>query len=142
MFNIPWNYPEAILTNEVVFDNITAFYAQPKATYEWPRIIYYQGPGNITATNLDFEGYYSSYSDYKSTIFITTSQICQPNDDSIQKLFFDTVALSLQNYSIGIPLFNGIDASLQFSIYRRKMINLSNFSYNQKWIKIKIKLHK
>ena len=119
MFDISWNYPEASLENEVSFYNISAFYAQQKETYEWPEIIYYQGPGNITAKYLKFSDYYSSYEDYKSTIFVTTSQACQPNDNQIQLFNFDEASFSLKDYPFHIPLFNGIEMSLQFSIYRK-----------------------
>ena len=119
MFDISWNYPDADIINEVIFTNISAFYTQTKVNYEWPRIIHYQGPGNVTAEDLDFRDYYSSYDDYKSTVFITTSQAWVPNDDTIQLFTFDGAEFSIKNYPFNIPLVNSVEMSFQFSIYRK-----------------------
>ena len=119
MFDASWNYPDAALMNEVIFNNISAFYTKTKVNYQWPRIIHYQGPGNITAYNLNFTNYYSSYDDYKPTVFITSSQIWVPNDNVEQLFTFDGATFSLQNYSFNIPLVNGVEMSFLYSIYRK-----------------------
>ena len=129
VFDINCNYPEAVLQSKVSFNNITAFYSQKKTSYNWARIIYYQGPANVTASNLNFVDYFSSYDDYKSTIYITSSQACQPDDGAVQLLTFEGATLSLQNYMIEIPLFNAVNMALQFSIYRRKIVSISSFKF-------------
>ena len=129
VFDIDCNYPEAVLLNEVIFNNITAFYSQTKTSYDWARIIHYQGPANVTISNLNFANYFSSYDNYKSSIYITSSKACQPNDGAIQSITLNGATLSLQNYPISIPLFNGVYMSLQFSIYRIKVVTISNFKF-------------
>ena len=119
MFDISWNYPEANLMNEVIFNNISAFYSKTKVNYEWPKIIHYQGPGNITAKNLNFGEYYSSYDVYKPTVFITTSREWTPNDNIEQLFTFDEATFSIQNYPFSIPLINGVEMSFLYSIHRK-----------------------
>ena len=128
-FEIDWNYPEADLTTDISFNNISAYLSEPRTIYGWPRIIYYQGPGNFSASNIDFSKYYSNYGDGKATIMISSSPSCQPNDGVVQNMNFNNGLFTLQEYSLYISIFNWLEMALDYNVYRKTIVNILNQSF-------------
>lgn len=127
-FEIDCNYPEADLTNEVVFTDLTMTTSSARTIYEWPYAIYYRGPGNLTCTDCNFEDFYSSYDSRKASVSVSTSNDCQPDDGVTQTLAFTNSRFSLFTNEMPIPLFNGISMNLDNNLHRKIVVRLTNYS--------------
>ena len=128
-FEVDWNYPEAVLTTNVSFHSITTYFSATRKSYGWPTIIKYQGPGNFTSDSLDFSNYYSNYGESKPTVLVSSSSNCQPNDGVLQTVSMNGGVYSLNKYSSYIKLYNSIDISLDYNIYRKTVVNITNHNF-------------
>ena len=128
-FEISWDYPGAVLTSSANFNNITTYFSAKRNMYGWPTIIKYQGPGNFTSNNLDFSNYYSNYGEGKPTVFISSSPSCQPNDGVLQTVNMNNGIYSLKQHSDYISLYNSILINLDYNIYRKTIVNITNHNF-------------
>ena len=128
-FEIDWNSPDSDLTTEINFSNITVFILGVRTIYGWPRIIYYQGPGNFSASNLDFSNYYSNYADGRATIMISSSPNCQPNDGVVQNINITNGLFTLNKYSEYLTIYNSLELALDYNIYRKTIVNILNQNF-------------
>ena len=129
-FPINWNYPEASLANSISFTNITTFSSTNRNLYLSPKLIFNSGPGNFTCKNVNIQNYGTSFQDYTMSATYYTSSNCQPNDNMIQSINFESWSLSMPNLPAGTDLLNGISIYSDYSPYRKIIANISSIQLN------------
>ena len=131
-----WNYPEASLQNELIFNNIKVSSSNERGIKLFPFIIDYGGPGNLTVKNADFKNFYSSDFDITASAVYFGNTECQPNDDNPQLITFDNIATSLLNNEVNQNKINIFGVLIEINLYRKfkiyaKNLNLINHEYSK-----------
>ena len=77
VFRTLCNYPEAALTNEVIVNNYTVVTSSDRKFTDNPSMFYYAGPGNVTASNLNFNNHYVTTTNFKVTFVVSVTADCR-----------------------------------------------------------------
>ena len=132
-FIISWNYPEAVVKNEIIFNYIKVVTTNDRPHSFTPTIVSYQGPSNITVKNSDFIDFYASTSDSSGTLLYYKDNNCQPNDDLVQTFTLDNITTSILENSNSRDRFSILAALLNFNLYRSfktYAMNLHNLNFD------------
>lgn len=86
VFRTSCNYPEASLTGSLFANNLTVITTTDRKFVDNPSALYYAGPGNFTATNMDFTGHYATANNPKGTLMVSITSDCSPNDGIPQNI--------------------------------------------------------
>ena len=130
IFNIEWNYPEAIITSEICFNNLQVITTTDRTFFGSPNIISHQGPSNISVYNSDFTEYYTSYSDLQGTVYFYNSGVWDPSDELNQIVLMDNTTTSLMKTAQAYTRLNLIAIFRPVSSHRKQL----NYFYNQKYM--------
>ena len=130
IFNIEWNYPEAIITSKIYFNNLKVITTTDRTFFGSPNIISHQGPSNISVYNSDFTEYYTSYSDLQGTVYFYNSGVWDPSDELNQIVLMDNTTTSLMKTAQAYTRLNLIAIFRPVSSHRKQL----NYFYNQKYM--------
>ena len=125
-FITTWNYPEASVQNELIFNNIEVFSSNERGIKLSLSVIDYRGPGNLTVKNADFKNFYSSDFDINPVAVYVKNNECQPNDDNPQLITFDNVTTSLLNNEVNQNKINIFGVLIDSNLYRKFRIFAQN----------------
>ena len=113
-FKATWNYPEAVTKGTFYSNNITVVTTSERPFTEDPSIIYYVGPANMTATNINLSGYYARAPSTECGIWSISSSDWVPNDGIPHLFQFVNTTIRLLENSLG---------SKYISIFKVKILN-------------------
>ena len=63
------NYPEAFLAGELIINNYTVVTTTDRKFVANPSVMYYAGPGNVTALNMDYTDTYVTILNPKASFY-------------------------------------------------------------------------
>ena len=116
-FQTLWDYPEATLQSELLFNNIKTIRSSDTSILFSPNIIMYFGPGNMTIKNSDFTEFFNTVVEVRPTLGYVKQGGCQPNDGIIQTIIFDNVTTSVLD-NPQANRFNVLILSASGNLYR------------------------
>ena len=124
-FKVSWNYPEAVLIGDVIINNITVITSSERPFSEDPSIIYYLGPANITATNIDLLDYYTRAPNSECGLWAVSASNWIP-DDGIANVYTFTNASIQLTYNPDGSRYNSFFIVQDQNVYRSIQANIDS----------------
>ena len=116
-FKAAWNYPEAQLTGMFYANNITVITTSERPFNEDPSILFYYGPANMTALNINLSGQYTNAPHTEWSLWYNSNVLWVPND-SIPHIFqHQNLTLKISNNTAGTKYIT-IATFQTYNIYR------------------------
>ena len=98
---VNWNYPEAYVSAEAYFDNLTVIQSHDNVIGIPGNVVRSEDPGNVTITNIDWDKFYGFASNLASCIGFGVDPTWDPDDGLVQNVLMENMTTSILENSDG-----------------------------------------
>ena len=125
VFRTYWNYPGASLTGTFYANNLTVVTTSDRLFVDNPSILYYAGPANYTANNMNLTDHYVTANNPKGSLMYSITTDWNPADYLSQYVNMNVGSFSVVNNPTGIK-YSTLVVFLNANPYRTITANITN----------------